>query len=109
MEEGEETLDEALVAAVRDGSERAFNELVDRHQQAVRTFLRGITAYDDAEDMAQETFLAVWAQPAATAAATSAPGCSRSPGARPRARSAAGFAGDAAIRSITGPRRRRAR
>ena len=52
--------DEGLVAAVRDGSERAFNELVDRHQQAVRTFLRGITAYDDAEDMAQETFLAVW-------------------------------------------------
>ena len=56
MEEG----DEALVAAVRDGSERAFNMLVDRHQQAVRTFLRGITAWDDAEDMAQETFLAVW-------------------------------------------------
>jgi RNA polymerase sigma-70 factor (ECF subfamily) len=56
VEEG----DEALVAAVRDGSERAFNELVDRHQQAVRTFLRGITAYDDADDMAQETFLAVW-------------------------------------------------
>ena len=60
MKYGEETQDEALVAAVRDGSERAFNELVDRHQQAVRTFLRGITAYDDAEDMAQETFLAVW-------------------------------------------------
>jgi hypothetical protein len=52
--------DEALVAAVRDGSERAFNELVDRHQQAVRTFLRGVTSYDDADDMAQETFLAVW-------------------------------------------------
>ena len=55
-----EESDEALVAAVRDGSERAFNELVDRHQQAVRTFLRGITAYDDADDLAQETFLAVW-------------------------------------------------
>ena len=52
--------DEALVAAVRDGSERAFNELVDRHQQAVRMFLRNITAYDDADDIAQETFLAVW-------------------------------------------------
>jgi len=56
MEEG----DEALVAAIRDGSERAFNVLVDRHQQAVRTFLRGITSWDDADDMAQETFLAVW-------------------------------------------------
>jgi RNA polymerase sigma-70 factor (ECF subfamily) len=56
MEEG----DDALVAAVRDGSERAFNVLVDRHQQAVRTFLRGITSWDDADDIAQETFLAVW-------------------------------------------------
>ena len=56
MEEG----DAALVAAVRDGSERAFNMLVDRHQQAVRTFLRGITSWDDADDIAQETFLAVW-------------------------------------------------
>jgi RNA polymerase sigma factor (sigma-70 family) len=56
MEEG----DEALVAAVRDGSERAFNVLVDRHQQAIRTFLRGVTSADDADDIAQETFLAVW-------------------------------------------------
>ena len=56
MEDG----DEALVAAIRDGSERAFNLLVDRHQQAIRTFLRGVTSWDDADDMAQETFLAVW-------------------------------------------------
>jgi RNA polymerase sigma-70 factor, ECF subfamily len=56
MEQG----DESLVAAVRDGSERAFNVLVDRHQQPVRTFLRGIMAWDDADDIAQETFLAVW-------------------------------------------------
>ncbi len=56
MEDG----DESLVAAIRDGSERAFNLLVDRHQQAVRTFLRGLTSWDDADDMAQETFLAVW-------------------------------------------------
>ena len=26
----------------------------------MRTFLRGITAYHDADDMAQETFLALW-------------------------------------------------
>jgi RNA polymerase sigma factor (sigma-70 family) len=56
MEEG----DDELMAAVRDGSERAFNVLVDRHQQAVRTFLRGLTSWDDADDIAQETFLAVW-------------------------------------------------
>ena len=55
-----EESDEELVVAVRDGCERAFNLLVDRHQQAVRTFLRGITSWDDADDMAQETFLAVW-------------------------------------------------
>lgn len=55
--------DESLLAAVRDGSDRAFNTLIDRHQQAVRTFLRGLTAnYSDADDIAQETFLAAWTQ-----------------------------------------------
>ena len=55
--------DESLLAAVRDGSERAFNMLIDRHQQAVRTFLRGLTAnHSDADDIAQETFLAAWTQ-----------------------------------------------
>ena len=52
--------DAALLAAVRDGSERAFNRLIDRHQQAVRNFLRGLTAREDADDIAQETFLAAW-------------------------------------------------
>ena len=53
--------DVALVTAVRDGSELAFNQLVDRHQQAVRTFLRKLLGNDaDADDMAQETFLAAW-------------------------------------------------
>jgi RNA polymerase sigma factor (sigma-70 family) len=52
--------DAALLAAVRDGSERAFNMLIDRHQQAVRMFLRGQTARDEADDIAQETFLAAW-------------------------------------------------
>lgn len=52
--------DAALLAAVCEGSERAFNRLIDRHQQAVRTFLRRITAREDADDIAQETFLAVW-------------------------------------------------
>jgi RNA polymerase sigma factor (sigma-70 family) len=55
--------DESLLAAVRDGSEHAFNTLIDRHQQAVRTFLRGLTANrSDADDIAQETFLAAWTQ-----------------------------------------------
>jgi RNA polymerase sigma-70 factor (ECF subfamily) len=53
--------DVALVTAVRGGSELAFNLLVDRHQQAVRTFLRKLLGNEaDADDMAQETFLAAW-------------------------------------------------
>jgi RNA polymerase sigma-70 factor (ECF subfamily) len=53
--------DLALVAEVRGGSELAFNRLVDRHQQAVRTFLRKVLSNDaDADDMAQETFLTAW-------------------------------------------------
>ena len=32
----------ALVAAIRAGSERAFNMLIDRHQAAVRAFLRSL-------------------------------------------------------------------
>jgi RNA polymerase sigma factor (sigma-70 family) len=55
--------DIALVAAIRDGSELAFNTLVDRHQQAVRLFLRRLLGNEpDADDMAQETFLAAWTQ-----------------------------------------------
>jgi RNA polymerase sigma-70 factor (ECF subfamily) len=53
--------DAALVEQVRGGSERAFNLLIDRHQQAVRSFLRRLLAnVDEAEDIAQETFLAAW-------------------------------------------------
>jgi RNA polymerase sigma-70 factor (ECF subfamily) len=54
--------DAALLAAVRDGSARAFNTLIDRHQQAVRIFLRRLTSFEDADDIAQETFLAAWMQ-----------------------------------------------
>lgn len=53
--------DVELVSQVRAGSELAFNVLVDRHQQAVRTFLRKLLGNEaDADDMAQETFLAAW-------------------------------------------------
>jgi RNA polymerase sigma-70 factor (ECF subfamily) len=53
--------DVALVAAIQNGSELAFNRLVDQHQQGVRTFLRRLLGNDaDADDMAQETFLAAW-------------------------------------------------
>ena len=53
--------DEGLVAAIRDGEELAFNTLIDRYQQEVRTFLRSLVGnHDDADDVAQETFLAAW-------------------------------------------------
>lgn len=53
----------ALVAAIRDGSERAFNMLIDRHQQAVRAFLRRLLGNAaEADDIAQDTFLAAWTQ-----------------------------------------------
>ena len=53
--------DAALVARIREGSDRAFNLLIDRHQQAVRGFLRRLLASAaDADDIAQETFLAAW-------------------------------------------------
>jgi RNA polymerase sigma factor (sigma-70 family) len=55
-----EDADAALLAAVQHGSEHAFNKLVDRHQQAVRIFLRGLVSTADADDIAQEAFLVAW-------------------------------------------------
>ena len=53
--------DAELLARIRDGSDLAFNLLIERHQKAVRGFLRRMMAdAADADDMAQETFLAAW-------------------------------------------------
>ena len=53
--------DAELLARIRDGSDLAFNLLIERHQKAVRGFLRRLLANTaDADDMAQETFLAAW-------------------------------------------------
>lgn len=54
--------DAALLVAIREGSEHAFNRLIDRHQQGVRVFLRGLVSRADADDIAQETFLVAWSQ-----------------------------------------------
>ncbi len=52
-----------LLARAAAGSNRAFAEIVDQHQQAVRTFLRRVCSErSDIDDIAQETFLAAWAQ-----------------------------------------------
>lgn len=55
--------DIALIAqVVTFGSERAFGQLVQAHQDAVRRFLRRLTAGDEmrADDLAQETFIRAW-------------------------------------------------
>ena len=53
--------DSALIDGIREGSERAFNTLIDRHQQAVRSFLRRLLGNAaDADDMAQDTFITAW-------------------------------------------------
>ena len=55
-------LDAELVEAARGGSSRAYERLVSRHQQAVRAFLRRVCGdWTDADDLAQETFVAGWA------------------------------------------------
>ena len=56
--------DSALLDEITNGSERAFNVLIDRHQQAVRGFLRRLIADpSDADDLAQETFMVAWTRP----------------------------------------------
>jgi DNA-directed RNA polymerase specialized sigma24 family protein len=51
-------VDEALVKRARAGSSNAFDQLVRRHQAALRGFLRRIVSEPSlADDLAQETFL----------------------------------------------------
>ncbi len=55
------SLDESLVAAAQAGSAQAFSRLVDRHQQALRAFLRRACGdWALADDLAQETFITAW-------------------------------------------------
>ncbi|MBL8552972.1 MAG: RNA polymerase sigma factor [Phenylobacterium sp.] len=55
--------DVALVEQARAGSTAAFARLVERHQQAVRAFLRRACGdWALADDLAQETFLAAWSR-----------------------------------------------
>ena len=57
------SLDEALVAAAQGGSTDAFSRLVERHQQPLRAFLRRACGdWTQADDLAQETFLAAWSR-----------------------------------------------
>ncbi len=47
--------------AAREGSRTAFARLVERHQAALRGFLRRAHGWAEAEDIAQEAFVAAWA------------------------------------------------
>lgn len=58
--------DAALVRAAAMGSDLAFARLIDRHQGAVRAFLRRLSrSWADADDLAQETFVTAWSRMAA--------------------------------------------
>lgn len=54
--------DAELVGRALAGSDAAFSRLVERHQGAVRGFLRRILGggWAEADDVAQEAFLAAW-------------------------------------------------
>jgi RNA polymerase sigma-70 factor (ECF subfamily) len=53
--------DAELVAAARRGEKSAFARLMQAHQQGVRGFLRRACGNaDEADDLAQETFLSAW-------------------------------------------------
>ena len=55
--------DARLLAEARAGSRLALSRLIDRHQQAVRAFLRRVAAdREEADDLAQETFVTAWTQ-----------------------------------------------
>lgn len=50
-----------LVGLARSGDTRAFGQLVDAHQAAVRAFLRRLVGvYADADDLAQDAFARTW-------------------------------------------------
>ncbi|MDZ4692765.1 RNA polymerase sigma factor [Terricaulis sp.] len=58
MDAGEEA---RLIECARGGDMRAFGQLVDAHQAAVRAFLRRLVGnYADADDLAQEAFARTW-------------------------------------------------
>ncbi len=52
--------DRLLMAGVRRGDQLAFAELVRRYQQSLVNFFRRVGVLNDAEDLAQETFLRVY-------------------------------------------------
>jgi RNA polymerase sigma factor (sigma-70 family) len=53
----------ALIERAKAGSTSAFSQLLDAHQQAVRTFLRRLCGpWAEADDLAQDVFVDAWLQ-----------------------------------------------
>lgn len=52
--------DEALVAAIAQGDESAFAQLIARHGPRVLALARRLCSAADAEDIVQEVFIRVW-------------------------------------------------
>lgn len=52
--------DLALNRRVVSGDRRAFAVLVERHEARLRSFLARVAGAEDADDLAQETFLRAW-------------------------------------------------
>jgi RNA polymerase sigma-70 factor (ECF subfamily) len=59
--DAEDAIDVSLMRAVAQGDEKAFRELIQRHQQAVvGTVARMLNDFTEAEDIAQMVFVRIW-------------------------------------------------
>jgi RNA polymerase sigma-70 factor (ECF subfamily) len=60
-DESAEISDAQLIRQFKDGRQAAFDQLVIRHQRRIYAITRRMTgSHDDADDLAQETFLAAY-------------------------------------------------
>ena len=84
MPTADSAVDLALVRRAQAGDEQAFGQLVERNRRAVyRAAYAALGSAEDADDVAQETFVAVYQKlQGFRGEPPSGPGCWRSPGAR---------------------------
>jgi RNA polymerase sigma-70 factor (ECF subfamily) len=56
----EDAADRALVARIASGDRAAFEDFYRRHARSVASFVRGVCASPDVDDIVSETMLGVW-------------------------------------------------